>query len=325
MNSQTEKSNMASEQGERKLAAILAADVVGYSRLSGADEEGTIRRLQALRNELIEPAVEAGRGRIFKTMGDGFLIEFASVVDAVRAFVQVQRDMRARNAQLSQEQRLELRVGIHVGDVMMQPDGDLLGNGVNLAARLEAIAEPGGISLSEDAYRQVRDLDEEFIDLGDRKLKNITRPMRVYAVQMDAAGGKQAGEVSGETVETRVGDNASRRSPAAASRGAGSHANRAEPMKLPAPVRVRGPGLRLEIKTVTQAVKLIDRNLPPELASLPRWTFARALLLEAMRTGKSRDLNAAARQLAQALRNERWLDEHAQPRSAARAKSSRGR
>lgn len=313
---------MASEQAERKLAAILAADVVGNSRLSGSDEEGTIRRIQALRNELIDPAVEAGRGRIFKTMGDGFLIEFASVVDAVRAFVQVQRDMRARNAKLSQEQRLELRVGIHVGDVMMQPDGDLLGNGVNLAARLEAIAEPGGITLSEDAYRQVRDLNEEFIDLGDRKLKNITRPMRVYAVQMDATGGNQSGEVTpgAEAVETRVSDNASPRSPAAASRRADSHANRAESMKLPAPVRVRGPGLRLEIKTVTQAVKLIDRNLPPELASLPRWTFARALLLEAMRTGKSRDLNAAARQLTQALRNERWLDEHAQPRGAARAK-----
>lgn len=313
---------MASEQGERKLAAILAADVVGYSRLSGSDEEGTIRRLQALRTELIDPAVEAGRGRIFKTMGDGFLIEFASVVDAVRAFVHVQRDMRLRNAKLSQEQRLEFRVGIHVGDVMMQPDGDLLGNGVNLAARLEAIAEPGGITLSEDAYRQVRDLDEQFIDLGDRTLKNITRPMRVYAVQIGPRGGKPAreGPPGAEAVETRVSDHANPRRHAAAGRRAGSHANHAEPIKLPVPVRVRGPGLRLEIKTVTQAVKLIDRNLPPELASLPRWTFARALLLEAMRTGKSRDLNAAVRQLTQALRNERWLDEHAQPGGAARAK-----
>ena len=148
---------MALEHVERKLAAILAADVAGYSRLTGADEEGTMRRLRALRAELIDPAIQTHRGHIVKTMGDGFLVEFSSVVDAVRCFLEVQRGVSARNADFEPDKRIEFRVGVHVGDVMVQPDGDLLGDGVNIAARLESIAEPGGICLSEDAYHQVRD------------------------------------------------------------------------------------------------------------------------------------------------------------------------
>jgi TolB-like protein/class 3 adenylate cyclase/Flp pilus assembly protein TadD len=175
---------VALEHVERKLAAILAADVAGYSRLTGADEEGTMRRLRALRAELIDPAIQTHRGHIVKTMGDGFLVEFSSVVDAVRCFLEVQRGVPARNADFEPEKRIEFRVGIHVGDVMVQPDGDLLGDGVNIAARLESIAEPGGICLSEDAYHQVRDrLEEEFVDLGDKELKNIARPVRVYSVE----------------------------------------------------------------------------------------------------------------------------------------------
>ena len=175
---------MALEHVERKLAAILAADVAGYSRLTGADEEGTMRRLRALRAELIDPAIQAHRGHIVKTMGDGFLVEFSSVVDAVRCFLEVQRGVPARNADFEPDKRIEFRVGVHVGDVMVQPDGDLLGDGVNIAARLESIAEPGGICLSEDAYHQVRDrLEEEFVDLGDKELKNIARPVRVYSVE----------------------------------------------------------------------------------------------------------------------------------------------
>ena len=175
---------MALEHVERKLAAILAADVAGYSRLTGADEEGTMRRLRVLRAELIDPAIQTNRGRIFKTMGDGILIEFASVVDAVRSFLEVQRGAAVRNADFAPENRIEFRAGIHLCDVMVQPNGDLLGDGVNIAARLESIAEPGGICLSEDAYHQVRDrLNEEFIDLGDKELKNIVRPVRVFSVK----------------------------------------------------------------------------------------------------------------------------------------------
>jgi adenylate cyclase len=172
---------VALEHVERKLAAILAADVAGYSRLTGADEEGTMRRLRVLRAELIDPAIQTNRGRIFKTMGDGILIEFTSVVDAVRSFLEVQRGAAVRNADFAPENRIEFRAGIHLCDVMVQPDGDLLGDGVNIAARLESIAEPGGICLSEDAYHQGRDrLSEEFIDLGDKELKNIVRPVQSF-------------------------------------------------------------------------------------------------------------------------------------------------
>jgi adenylate cyclase len=175
---------VASEHVERKLAAILAADVAGYARLASADEERTLARLRALLGDLIDPAVTAHHGRVVKRTGDGLLVEFRSVVDAVRCAIEVQSGMVERNAGLPAERRIEFRVGIHLGDVVEESDGDLMGDGVNVAARLEGIAAPGGICLSEDAHRQVRDrLKEEFVDLGDQALKNIARSIRVYAVK----------------------------------------------------------------------------------------------------------------------------------------------
>ncbi len=167
----------------RKIAAILVADVVGYSRLAGADEEETLARLRALRGDLIDPAVAAHHGRVVKRTGDGSLIEFRSVVDAVRCAIDVQKGMVERNAGTPGDRRIEFRVGVHLGDVVEEVDGDLMGDGVNIAARIEGIARPGGICLSEDAWRHVRDkLKEPFVDLGEKALKNITRPMRVYAL-----------------------------------------------------------------------------------------------------------------------------------------------
>jgi TolB-like protein/class 3 adenylate cyclase/Tfp pilus assembly protein PilF len=165
----------------RRLTTILAADVAGYSRLAGADEEGTVSRLRALRQELFDPVVVANGGRVVKTTGDGSLIEFGSVVGAVRSAIEAQSKMAARNAVISSDERIEFRIGIHLGDVIVEADGDLMGDGVNIAARLEGIAEPNGICLSEDAYRQVRDrLKDQFTDLGEQRLKNIARPVRVY-------------------------------------------------------------------------------------------------------------------------------------------------
>jgi TolB-like protein/class 3 adenylate cyclase/Flp pilus assembly protein TadD len=173
----------------RKLAAILAADVVGYSRLAGADEDRTLARLRGLRSDLFDPAIAAHHGRTVKRTGDGILIEFRSVVDAVRCAIEVQNGMVERNAGLPPERRIEFRVGIHLGDVVEESDGDLMGDGVNIAARLEGIAKPGTICLSEDAYRQVRDrLKEGFIDLGEKELKNIARPVRAYALKTGAEG-----------------------------------------------------------------------------------------------------------------------------------------
>jgi adenylate cyclase len=170
---------------ERRLAAILAADVVGYSRLIGIDEEGTIERLRVLRRELIDPAISNYRGRIVKTIGDGILIEFPSVVDAVRCAIDVQRGMVGRNAEVSPEQRIEFRVGINLGDVVVENE-DLLGDGVNVAARLEGIAEPGGICISDAAYQQIRDkMDTNFEDAGEQRLKNIERPVRTFRVRLD--------------------------------------------------------------------------------------------------------------------------------------------
>ena len=167
----------------RKLAAILAADVVGYSRLAGSDEERTLARLRALRSDLIDPTIAVHNGRVVKRTGDGSIIEFRSVVDAVRCAIEVQNGMVERNAGLPPERRIEFRIGIHLGDVVEESDGDLMGDGVNIAARLEGIAEPGGICLSEDAYRQVdRRLDAKFVDLGPRSLKNITQSVRVYSI-----------------------------------------------------------------------------------------------------------------------------------------------
>jgi adenylate cyclase len=179
---------------QRKLTTILAADVVGYSRLASADEEGTVSRLRALRQELVDPLVTANGGRVFKETGDGRLAEFASVVGAVRCALNVQRAMTARNANIAPDKRIEFRVGIHLGDVIVESDGDLMGDGVNIAARLEGICEPGGICLSEDAYRQVRDrVDAGFADLGDTELKNIARPVRAYSVIFDVNTTNQRG------------------------------------------------------------------------------------------------------------------------------------
>jgi len=169
---------------ERKLAAILAADIAGYSRLVGQDEEGTLARLRALRRELIDPTIAEHRGRIFKTTGDGVLVEFASVVDAVRCAVAVQRATAAREAALVQERRIEFRVGVNLGDIVVEGD-DILGDGVNIAARLEAIAAPGGICLSGAAFDQVEGkIGAVFTDLGNRQLKNIARPVRVFAIDL---------------------------------------------------------------------------------------------------------------------------------------------
>jgi len=142
----------------RKLAAILVADVVGYSRLAGADEERTLARLRGVRSDVIDPAIAAHRGRVVKRTGDGIILEFRSVVDAVRCAVEVQGAMVERNAGVGPERRIEYRVGIHIGDVVEENDGDLMGDGVNIAARLQSIAAPGAICLSEDAYRQGRRL-----------------------------------------------------------------------------------------------------------------------------------------------------------------------
>ena len=171
----------------RKIAAILVADVVGYSRLAGADEDRTLSRLRGLRSDLIDPAIAAHRGRIVKRTGDGSLIEFRSVVDAVRCAIEVQTGMVERNAGLPPERRIEFRVGIHLGDVVEEADGDLMSDGVNIAARLEGIAKPGAICLSEDAYRQVKGrLDLAASDLGPTQLKNIAEPIRVYSLQVGA-------------------------------------------------------------------------------------------------------------------------------------------
>jgi adenylate cyclase len=169
----------------RKLAAILVADVVGYSRLAGADEDRTLARLRALRSDLIDPAIAVHHGRLVKRTGDGALVEFRSVVDAVRCAVEVQNGMVERNVGVPPERRIEFRVGIHLGDVVEESDGDLMGDGVNIAARLEGIANPGAICLSEDAYRQVSGrLDMAVTDLGETPLKNIEKPMRVYSLQV---------------------------------------------------------------------------------------------------------------------------------------------
>ena len=174
---------MAEARVERRLAAILAADVAGYSRLMGVDEEGTLSRLNTHRRQLLEPKIADHRGRIVKRTGDGILVEFASVVDAARCAIEIQHGMIARNAPVPQDERIEFRIGIHVGDVIIE-DGDLFGDGVNIAARLEGIAQPDGICISDDAYRQVRGkLDANFQDAGEHELKNIARPVRVYQVQ----------------------------------------------------------------------------------------------------------------------------------------------
>jgi adenylate cyclase len=174
----------------RRLAAILAADVAGYSRLMGADEEGTLERLKALRRELVDPKIAEHHGRIVKTTGDGMLVEFASVVDAVRCSVAVQQAMPERNTGAAADSRIELRIGINLGDVIVEGD-DLYGDGVNIAARIEALADPGGVFVSNTVHDQVRDrLPFLFEDLGEQQVKNIARPVRVYRVRDLGAAAK---------------------------------------------------------------------------------------------------------------------------------------
>ena len=172
----------------RKIAAILVADVVGYSRLAGADEERTLARLRALLGDLIEPAIAAHHGRIVKRTGDGFIAEFRSVVDAARCAIEVQTGMIERNAGVAPDRRIEFRIGIHLGDVVEEADGDLVGDGVNIASRLEGLCAPGAICLSEDAYRQLKGrLDLAVSDLGLKELKNIADPIRVYSLEVGKA------------------------------------------------------------------------------------------------------------------------------------------
>ncbi|UPT98991.1 hypothetical protein J4G48_0013475 [Bradyrhizobium barranii subsp. apii] len=173
---------MSSEPVERRLTAILAADVAGYSRLIGADEEGTLAQLKAFRKALVDPTIAKHRGRIVKTTGDGMLVEFASAVDATRCAVEVQRGMADENTEIPQAERIEFRIGIHLGDVIID-DNDIFGDGVNIAARLESIAVPGGISISRAVHDQVRDrINVCFDDKGEIALKNIARPVQVFAV-----------------------------------------------------------------------------------------------------------------------------------------------
>jgi adenylate cyclase len=190
---------MAETRIERRLAAILAADVVGYSRLMGINEEGTLAALKVCRRELIDPKIAEHRGRIVKTTGDGALVEFASVVDATRCAMEIQHAMAERNAAIPEDRRMEFRIGINVGDIIID-EADIFGDGVNIAARVESIAEPGGISVSEDAWRQVQGkIAANFADAGEQSLKNIARPVRVYRVEL---GKHSPAELAAQTSQT---------------------------------------------------------------------------------------------------------------------------
>src|SRR5450631_1767836 len=177
---------VSSERVERRLAAVLVADIAGYSHLMGADEEGTLAKLKSFRKLLVDPAISEHRGRIVKTTGDGMLAEFASAVNATRCAIEVQREMAKQNTGVSPELRIEFRIGIHVGDIIID-DNDIFGDGVNIAARLEGLAEPGGICISDDAHRQIRGkLDFAFADMGPQSLKNIAEPMRAWQLRLGA-------------------------------------------------------------------------------------------------------------------------------------------
>src|SRR5580698_10552212 len=195
---------LPSERVERRLAAVLAADVAGYSRLMGRDEERTLAQLKNFRRTLVDPTIAAHRGRIVKTTGDGMLVEFASAVDAARCAAEIQREMVEQNSGVPPELRIEFRIGIHVGDIIID-DNDIFGDGVNIAARLEGIAEPGGACISDDAYRQIRGkVDILFDDIGEQNLKNIVEPMRAWRIRL-------VGEVAPE-----IGTDMSPRSPSPA-------------------------------------------------------------------------------------------------------------
>src|SRR6266446_6924073 len=179
----------------RRLAAILAADVAGYSRLMGADEEGTHQRLKAHRRELVDPKIKEHQGRIVKTTGDGLLVEFASVVDAMRCATEVQRGMIDREPEVTDERQIRFRVGVNLGDIIAE-GGDIFGDGVNVAARLEALAEPGGICVSGTVRDHIRDkLPYPFEDRGEQSVKNIARPVRVYALRPEAVADLPASSV----------------------------------------------------------------------------------------------------------------------------------
>jgi adenylate cyclase len=182
---------MAEERLQRRLAAIMSADVVGYSRLMGMDEAGTLSRLNALRRSLIDPTIGAHSGRIVKLMGDGVLVEFASAVDAVACAIEIQRQLRERDADVPVDDPIRLRIGINVGDIIIEGE-DILGDGVNIAARIEGIAEPGGVSISEDTWRQVQGkVSATFVDAGERSLKNIAYPVRIYRAELDKESAAQ--------------------------------------------------------------------------------------------------------------------------------------
>src|SRR5450756_1684091 len=178
---------MAEARVERRLAAILAADVAGYSRLMGVDEEGTLAALKAYRRELVDPKIAEHRGRIVKTTGDGALVEFASAVDAVRCAMEIQRALAERNAAIPEDRRIEFRIGLNVGDIIID-EGDIYGDGVNIAARVETLAVAGAICLSDNAYQQIKGkLALDVSDMGEQQLKNIAQPVRVYGVLLDVA------------------------------------------------------------------------------------------------------------------------------------------
>jgi adenylate cyclase len=184
----------------RKLAAIFVADIVGFSRLAGADEDRILARLRTLRSDLIDPIISVHHGRIVKRTGDGSIIEFRSVVHAVRCAIEVQSGLIERNAGLPPEKRIEFRIGIHLGDVVEEADGDLMGDGVNVAARLEGICEPGQVCLSEDAYRQVKSrLELQVADLGPQSLKNIAEPVRAYLLRQGGAATQKSPEAKTRT------------------------------------------------------------------------------------------------------------------------------
>ena len=219
----------------RKLAAILVADVVGYSRLAGADEDRTLARLRGLRSDLIDPAIAAHHGRIVKRTGDGSIVEFRSVVDAVRCAIEIQNGLIERNAGVPEDRRIEFRVGIHVGDVVEESDGDLMGDGVNIAARLEGIAKPGAICLSEDAYRQVSGrLEMEVTDLGPTQLKNIDRQIRAYSLRVGVPAA-EAGETGGtrDACGADAAEEAFRARPARRRARGAAHRNRGRRLVVP--------------------------------------------------------------------------------------------
>ena len=177
---------MAEERVERRLAAILAADVAGYSRLMGVDEEGTLAALKALRQSLLDPKITDHRGRIVKTTGDGALVEFSSAVDAVRCAMDIQRGMAERNIDVPEDRRIVFRIGINVGDIIID-EGDIYGDGVNIAARVETLASPGAICLSDNAYQQVKGkLPLDVSDMGEQQLKNIAQPVKVFSVRLNS-------------------------------------------------------------------------------------------------------------------------------------------